>query len=152
MTRTFRAPVADVWAAVTESDRLARWIGTWTGDPASGEVLFQMTYEGDEVGGETFRIDECVPPYRLRITTTMPKDDGTADHWRLRVDLAEEDGVTTLTFAQDLPDPTIAENVGPGWEYYLDRMVAAETGTDPAAVVWEDYYPAMSDHYRRAFG
>ncbi|MEV5001765.1 SRPBCC family protein [Nocardioides sp. LML1-1-1.1] len=152
LVRTFRAPVADVWAAVTESDRLARWIGTWTGDPTSGEVLFQMAYEGDEVSGETFRIDECVPPYRLRITTTMPRDDGTEDHWRLRVDLGEEDGVTTLTFAQDLPDPTIAENVGPGWEYYLDRMVAAETGADPAALVWDDYYPAMSDHYRRAFG
>ena len=25
--RTFRAPIEDVWAAVTESDRLARWIG-----------------------------------------------------------------------------------------------------------------------------
>ena len=33
--RTFRAPVADVWAAVTEPDRLERWIGTWAGDPAS---------------------------------------------------------------------------------------------------------------------
>ena len=30
--RTFRAPVEDVWAAVTESQRLGRWIGTWTGD------------------------------------------------------------------------------------------------------------------------
>ena len=28
--RTFRAPIEDVWAAVTESDRLARWIGEWT--------------------------------------------------------------------------------------------------------------------------
>lgn len=28
--RTFHAPIEDVWAAVTESDRLARWIGVWT--------------------------------------------------------------------------------------------------------------------------
>ncbi len=34
LTRAFRAPIADVWAAVTESDRMARWIGTWTADPA----------------------------------------------------------------------------------------------------------------------
>ena len=32
--RTFRAPIDDVWAAVTEPERLERWIGTWTGDPA----------------------------------------------------------------------------------------------------------------------
>ncbi|MDQ4052855.1 MAG: polyketide cyclase, partial [Actinomycetota bacterium] len=30
-TRTFRAPIDDVWAAVTEPARLERWIGTWTG-------------------------------------------------------------------------------------------------------------------------
>ena len=33
---TFHAPIEDVWAAVTEPERLARWIGTWTGDPATG--------------------------------------------------------------------------------------------------------------------
>lgn len=33
-TRTFHAPLADVWAACTEPKRLERWIGTWTGDPA----------------------------------------------------------------------------------------------------------------------
>src|SRR4029078_7277277 len=32
-TPAFHAPIEDVWAAVTEPDRLARWIGTWTGDP-----------------------------------------------------------------------------------------------------------------------
>ena len=50
-TRTFRAPVEDVWAAVTEPERLARWIGTWTGDPASGSVDFRMLFEGDEPRG-----------------------------------------------------------------------------------------------------
>ncbi len=42
------------------------------------------------------------------------------------LDLAEVDGVTTLTFGQSLPDPAWAESVGPGWDYYLDRLVAAE--------------------------
>lgn len=32
--RTFKAPMADLWAAVTESDRLTRWIGNWSGDLA----------------------------------------------------------------------------------------------------------------------
>ena len=41
------------------------------------------------------------------------------------------------------------ESVGPGWEYYLDRLVAAETGGDPDAVDFaRDYHPAMSGHYR----
>ena len=43
----------------------------------------------------------------------------------------------------------MAESVGPGWEFYLDRLVAAETGGDVAAIDFErDYYPAMVEHYR----
>lgn len=152
LQRTFRAPVEDVWAAVTEPERLARWIGTWSGDPATGQVSFQMTYEGDDIPKELFRIDVCEPPYRLRITTSMPQEGKEPESWRLRLDLAEADGLTTLTFAQDVPDPTMAESVGPGWDYYLDRMQAAESGADVAAVDFDDYYPALSDHYRREFG
>ena len=45
-----------------------------------------------------------------------------------------------------------AESVGPGWEYYLDRLVDAETGADPSARDFErDYYPAMRDYYRTQF-
>src|SRR3990170_2940458 len=42
MERRFEAPIDAVWAAITEPERLARWIGTWTGDPASGAVDFRM--------------------------------------------------------------------------------------------------------------
>ena len=147
-TRTFAAPIQDVWAAVTEPERLVRWIGTWAGDPASGEVAFRMTAEGDDVPAETYRIDVCEPPRRL-VTRSSVGDDDTV--WQLELDLDEVDGVTTLTFAQVMSDPDVAENVGPGWDYYLDRPVAAETGRDVAEVVWDDYYPARSGHYRAAF-
>jgi uncharacterized protein YndB with AHSA1/START domain len=147
-TRSFLAPIAAVWAAVTEPERLGRWIGTWTGDPASGEVAFRMTAEGEDVAEETYRIEVCEPPRRL-VTRSSVGDDGT--EWLLELDLAESDGVTTLTFAQVMADPEVAENVGPGWDYYLDRLVAAEAGRDVAEVVWDDYYPARAGHYRAAF-
>lgn len=41
--RTFTAPIEDVWAAITESGRLARWIGYYTGDSADGYVM--LTHE-----------------------------------------------------------------------------------------------------------
>jgi uncharacterized protein YndB with AHSA1/START domain len=151
MTREFRAPVEDVWAAVTESDRLARWIGTWSGDPADGRVLFQMRYEGDDVPSEVFVIDECEAPHRLAITTEAAYDEKPVT-WYLELDLAETDGVTTLTFAQSVPGPAMAHDVGPGWDYYLDRMVAAESGGDVSAIVFDDYFPALSDHYKGEFG
>ncbi|MGW5317471.1 SRPBCC family protein [Nocardia thailandica] len=150
-TRTFRAPIEDVWAAVTEPRRLARWLGTWTGDPATGEVKFQMLFEG-ETPAELFRIDECDAPRLLRVTTSTPYDGENPEHWQLRLDLSESDGLTTLVFAQNVPDPAMAEGVGPGWDYYLDRLVAAEAGGDPAAVDFNTYFPALAEHYRGEFG
>ena len=147
-TRTFRAPIDDVWAACTEPARMERWIGTWSGDPASGEVAFRMTAEGEDVAAEVYRIDVCEPPRRL--VTRSGGEDGSMV-WQLELDLAESDGVTTLTFAQVMADPAVAENVGPGWDYYLDRLVAAEAGRPVAEVEWDDYYPAQSDFYRSAF-
>ncbi|GAB3260782.1 SRPBCC family protein [Nocardioides dilutus] len=145
-TREFRAPIEDVWAAVTEPDRLARWIGSWTGDPESGSVRFQMLFEEDQPG-ETMTIRVCEPPHRLHLTSQAGDE-----VWLLDVDLTHADGVTTLTLSQPGVTAEQASGVGPGWEYYLDRLVAAETGADPAARDFErDYYPAMSDYYRGQF-
>jgi uncharacterized protein YndB with AHSA1/START domain len=148
--RTFNAPIADVWAAVTESDRLSRWIGNWTGDPASGSVAFFMTAEAEDAPEdapeETIWIDECVEPTRLAMRSARPDDH--SEVWSWQVDLAEAGGVTTLTFAQEVVDVALAESVGPGWDYYLDRMVVAETGGDPGAIDFDDYYPAFAAYYR----
>lgn len=149
-TRTFRAPIEDVWAAVTEPARLERWVGTWSGDPADGQVDFRMTAEGEDAPVEVHRILVCEPPRRL-VTRTSAPDAGSGGDWQLELDLEERDGVTTLTFAQAMSDPETAQSVGPGWDYYLDRLVAAEAGGDVAAIDFEDYYPAQSEHYRREF-
>ena len=147
IVREFSAPIDDVWAAVTEPERLGRWIGTWTGDPASGEVAFTMTAEG-QTEPDAMAIRECDPPRVLRLTSTTPMG-----AWFLDLLLEERDGVTVLTFEQPDIDPASADSVGPGWEYYLDRLVAAETGGDVGAVDFErDYYPAMQDHYRAQAG
>ena len=143
LTRDFTAGVEDVWAAITESDRLARWIGTFSGDPAAGRVLFRMNAEG-EASDQPFDIDECDPPRLLAVTSHAG-----SGSWRLRLTLTAIDGGTRLTFSQPDIDPVEAENIGPGWEFYLDRLVAAETGQDVAAIDFDrDYYPSMLEYYR----
>lgn len=143
LTRTFHAPVEDVWAALTEPERMERWIGTWTGDPATGRVVFRMTAEGEGAAAEEVEIRACEPPHRLAVTSRF----GQAV-WHLDVDLSEAGGVTTLAFSQPDLDPEDAPSIGPGWEYYLDRLGAVLTGGDVAAYDFErDYYPAMAEHY-----
>lgn len=143
-TRRFDAPIDDVWAAVTEPDRMVRWIGTWTGDPTTGHVDFFMTAEGQEPVAAPYRIEVCDPPHLLVVTSVA----AGVPAWRLRMELTEADGTTVLTFGQRFDDPDEAASVGPGWEYYLDRLVAAVAGRDVNAIAFDDYYPALAEHYR----
>lgn len=143
LTRQLAAPIGDAWAAVTESERLGRWIGTWTGDPAEGFVTFTMTAEGEDVPAARCALRTCEPPRRLAVE--LVDDAGT---WHLALDLEEHGGTTELTFAQVIDDPDALESTGPGWEYYLDRLVAVVAGDDPSAIDFDDYHPGQGDHYR----
>lgn len=140
LDRTFRAPIKDVWASLTESPRLERWIGRWEGDAGPGRtVAFTMTAEGSTTP-EDVLIQECDEPRRL-VVNFNPGDEA----WRISLALTESDGVTTLTFAMALSESQDPSDIGPGWEYYLDRLVADYAG-EPMAE-WDVYYPAQKDFY-----
>ena len=59
--------------------------------------------------------------------------------------LSEVDGVTELRFTHHLDSTEGVGEIGPGWEYYLDLLVAAREGAP--AVEFDDYYPAMKPYY-----
>lgn len=138
--RSYHEPIEDVWSALTDSDRVARWLGTVSGDPGSGAVELVMTEE-EGATPQVVTIVECAPPTRLVVD--VPSPDGT---WRLHVVLATEGDVTTLAFTQRLAEPYDASSVGPGWHYYLDRLGAVVDGADVPAS-WDDYYPSLKDAY-----
>jgi uncharacterized protein YndB with AHSA1/START domain len=140
LTRTFRAPVADVWASLTDSDRTARWYGPWEGDAAPGRTIkVQMIHEEGKPWMD-MTIDACEAPHHLAISAGDEND-----RWLLRMDLAEAAGVTELRFTQHLTTTDGVGDLGPGWEFYLDAMVAARD--EQPAPVWDDYYPAMKEHF-----
>lgn len=144
LTRTFHAPLEDVWAALTESDRLARWFASWEGDPASGRVRVTWAFE-EGAPSEDYVIDACEPPRHLRV-----HNEGD-DVWTIDASLAHDAGVTTLRFAQVLDDRSIVTDVGPGWEYYLDRLEESVRTGETATVEWEGYL-AKGAEYSAAFG
>ncbi len=140
--RTFNAPIKDVWKSIVEPERMNRWIGTWSGDAGVGKrVTFLMTAEGDNVQPEEVLIHQCEAP-RLLDVETFQGEGG----WRMRLDLSEAGGVTTLVFRQSIGlDDEGTASYGAGWEYYLDRLVATHTG-EPFAD-WDEYYPAQVEHW-----
>lgn len=138
--RTYDNPIDDVWSALTEPHHVARWFGTWTGDPATGTVDLLLA-EDESSTPQAVTILECRPPTRLLVD--LPSPDGT---WRLSVSLQAQAGLTTLVFTHRLAQPYDASNIGPGWHYYLDRLgaVVADT-TVPDS--WDDYYPSLQEAY-----
>ncbi|GIE99409.1 SRPBCC family protein [Paractinoplanes rishiriensis] len=142
VSRTFRAGIDDVWASVTEPERTARWYGTWTGEAGPGRTIkVQMAYE-DEAPWMEMRIDACEPPRRLALSAR--EGDNV---WRIELRLHHEQGSTGLSLVHHL-EPTDMEQVGsygPGWEWYLDNLVAAREDTPQPS--FDDYYPAMKEYY-----
>jgi uncharacterized protein YndB with AHSA1/START domain len=138
--RTFRAPIEDVWASVTESDRTARWFGPWEGDAAPGRTIkMQMAYE-DRAPWFDVLIEVCDPPRRLAVSTI--DESGTM---RLELLLSHTDGRTELRLVHHLDTTEAIGEMGPGWEYYLDMLVAARDGSP--APSFDDYYPAMKPYF-----
>lgn len=138
--RSYDDPVADVWSALTDPDRTARWFGRWTGDPANGSVQVVMVAEGD-APPQTMAILACEPPNRLLVEADSP--DGV---WRIEVTLSEQGSGTTLRFVQRLAEPYDASSIGPGWHFYLDRLAAVVQGGE-VPDDFDAYYPALQDRY-----
>ena len=144
LRRHFHAPIGDVWRSVTDPEATARWYGAWEGEGGTGRtVRVQMAFEEGKPWYEA-TIDACEPPRHLAMTS---HNYGT---WILSITLREVDGGTELVFVNHQVDPAMVPDVGPGWEYYLNRLVAAQSGADVAAVAWP-HHEGLSGHYERIF-
>ena len=61
--------------------------------------------------------------------------------------LSEANGVTELRFTQRIDDETTDVGAyGPGWEFYLDNLVASRDGAPRPD--FNDYYPSQSEYFR----
>jgi uncharacterized protein YndB with AHSA1/START domain len=107
MDRRYPSPAADVWDALTDPDRIRRWMMPISGDLRVGGS-FQL--EGN-AGGEILR---CERPSLLRVTFGDPSS-------LVEVRLAEEGTDTVLTLEHTVPKAMAggvagALYVGPGWD------------------------------------
>ena len=140
-TRDFEVSIETLWEALTDPDRTERWIGRWQGDPASGTVELQMAAE-EGAPASPLVIASCQAPNVLAVTASAGDDS-----WPLRMALtAGDDGSSTLTFSHELTDPVDVTSIGPGWEFYLDRLAAVVNG-DEVPDDFDKYYPARASAY-----
>ena len=85
----FRTDVDDMWSAITEPERLARWIAQVDGDLRLGGVFRASFTSGWEGQG---RVDLCEPPRRLLLTMSPDSDEQTV----IEVELVPDGAMTGL--------------------------------------------------------
>lgn len=119
LRRTYDAPIADVWDALTNPERISRWFLPLSGDYRLGG---RYQFEGN-AGGE---ILSCERPHRLRVTWVYGEAADPADVSELEVRLTPA-GDDSTTFELDhtaiVPDDRWDEYgpgaVGVGWDQGL---------------------------------
>jgi uncharacterized protein YndB with AHSA1/START domain len=140
--RTLPAPIDVVWAALTESERTARWFGSWTGTPGVGNTV-QVTWTAEEGNPtEPMTIVACEPPRLL----TLSSDPRQEFPYLTTVELWREGDSTRLEFRQPMWGDASPAMLGTGWEFYLDRLTGVLENQDELPA-WDDRYSALQPHY-----
>ena len=141
LVRSLALPISEAWSYLTDSSLTERWFGPWEGDArAGGSVRIRMRFE-ESMPAIRAKILACEAPHRLALHT-----DDEYGSWALDLVL-ESDGEedTLLRFVHHLDSDTEVGDVGPGWEYYLDLLVAATEETEQPE--FDQYYPALREAY-----
>jgi len=143
--------IDDLWSALTDPPRLARWYGQVEGDLRPGGE-FRLYLESDGWHG-TGRVEVCEPPLRLLVTTRE-----TEESWRkgrgaqpfdeaIEATLTADGDQTILVIeVQGMPLDKIAF-YGAGWQIHAENLatylVGRERGDTEAR--WDELVPPYQD-------
>lgn len=141
--RRYPVPREEVWAALTEPARLARWLTESTVEPREGG---RVAFDFGEGGTCTGTVVAWDPPAVLEYGWDFPDETRSVVRWELA---ADGDG-TVLTLVHRLLGPATAAGYGAGWHAHLDQLGAALTGGDD--VDWMARYEELRPEYAAGDG
>ena len=139
--------IDDLWSAITDPVRLARWHGQIEGDLRPGGE-FRLYLEADDIDS-TGRIDACEPPRRLVVTTRE-----TDESYRKGQGVPPFDAVKEITLTPDGDQTVLILEVrgmpldaiaffGAGWQIHAENLAAYLAGREPDDVEarWKELVP-----------
>jgi len=151
MEDRYATDIDDVWSALTDPQRLARWYGQVEGDLRPGGE-FRLNIEADGWDG-TGRVEACEPPLRLRVTTRESEESWRKGRGAQPFDEAIEarltpDGDQTILVIEvhGLPLDKIAF-YGVGWQIHAENLAAHLAGSQPGDTEarWDELLRAYQD-------
>ncbi len=135
----FDTGIEDLWDAVTNPERLARWLATVEGDLRPGgdvTAAFTSSWQGPA------RVEVCDAPHRLLVTL----EPGTSDETRLEALLVPDGAGTRLVVEErGFPLDQVAAH-GAGWQVHIEDLRAHLEGREPS--VWRDRWQEIKGDYR----
>jgi uncharacterized protein YndB with AHSA1/START domain len=140
MEDIFDTGAEDLWSALTEPLRLARWIAKVEGDlRPGGRVHAWFTSSSGGPG----RIDVCDPPRRLLVTL----DPGTSEETIIEAVLTPVGEQTRLMIEQrGIPLAELAAH-GAGWQAHVEDLAAYLSGRQPG--VWRARWIELTPAYEQ---
>jgi uncharacterized protein YndB with AHSA1/START domain len=122
--RMIAAPVAAVWAALTEPQQWRSWMDAETAElePHRGGDVKLRWPDGEVMAGRVTEWD----PLRVLEYTWHERD----DRGRVRFELEESDGGTLLTFTHSGIPVSVLVGMSAGWHAHLDWLRAHLAGRD----------------------
>lgn len=134
----YETTAADLWEALTDPGRLARWLGEFSGELRVGGT-FDAAFTSSWTG--TGRVEVCEPPHHLR--TRMTDEDGETV---IEATLTPEgDGVLLVVEDRGLPLPQLWAH-GAGWQVHIEDLGHHLDGTPRTD--WHDRWVELSQGYR----
>ncbi len=139
MEDVYDTNVDDLWAAITDPQRLARWVAEVQGDlRLGGRFHARFTSSWDGSG----RIDVCDAPHRLEVAMSPGEPDETA----IEATLAAEGAKTRLVIEErGIPLAELAAH-GAGWQAHVEDLTAHVEGR--AAADWHTRWTVLIPAYR----
>lgn len=139
--------IDDLWSALTDPDRLARWYGQVEGDLRPGGA-FRMYLEAADIES-TGRVEACDPPRRLVVTTRE-----TDESYRKGQGVPPFDAVTEVTLTADGDQTILVIEVqgmpldkiafyGAGWQFHAENLAAYLAGRERGDIEarWDELVP-----------
>ncbi len=147
----FDTDIDDLWSALTDPGRLARWHGTVEGDLRPGGA-FRVYLEADDIES-TGRVEACEPPRRLRVTTRE-----TDESYRKGQGVPPFDEAIEVTLTADGDQTILVIEVhgmpldkiafyGAGWQIHAEHLAAYLAGREPGDTEtrWGELIPPYQD-------
>ncbi len=139
MEGRYDTDIDDLWSALTDAQRLARWIAEVEGDLRLGGEFRATFTSGWEGPG---RVDVCEPPRHLLVTMTPGGEDETVIEAEL---VADGDRTRLVVEERGLPLEELAA-YGAGWQTHVEDLAALLEGRERTD--WRTRWTELSPAYR----